>query len=244
MSRVISSAPSLVSRASTSCSSMWIEVRTSSLTRRSRDDDRVLVVVSLPRHVRHEQVLPQGDLARVGGRAVGDDLTLRDLVPDVDDRLLVEVGPLVGPSELDQFVGAELPGLLLHDDDLGRDVFDRARLVGEHDVTRVDGGAELDAGPDERSLGPEQRDRLALHVGAHQGTVGVVVLEERDQGRRHGDELLRARRPCSRSRRAGPDRPHLPCGAPGPGVSWNVPSEARRAFACAMTCLSSSSADR
>ena len=35
MSRVISSAPSLVSRASTSCSSMWIEVRTSSFTRRS-----------------------------------------------------------------------------------------------------------------------------------------------------------------------------------------------------------------
>ncbi len=34
MSRVISSGPSLVSRASTSCSSMWIEVRTSSCTRR------------------------------------------------------------------------------------------------------------------------------------------------------------------------------------------------------------------
>ena len=34
MSRVISSGPSLVSRASTSCSSMWIEVRMSSCTRR------------------------------------------------------------------------------------------------------------------------------------------------------------------------------------------------------------------
>ena len=35
MSRVISSAPSFVSRASISCSSMWIEVSTSSRTRRS-----------------------------------------------------------------------------------------------------------------------------------------------------------------------------------------------------------------
>ncbi|CPU67910.1 Uncharacterised protein [Mycobacteroides abscessus] len=34
MSRVISSGPSLVSRASTSCSSMWIEESTSSCTRR------------------------------------------------------------------------------------------------------------------------------------------------------------------------------------------------------------------
>jgi len=35
MSRVISSSPSLVSRASTSYSWMWIEVRTSSFTSRS-----------------------------------------------------------------------------------------------------------------------------------------------------------------------------------------------------------------
>ena len=35
MSRVISSAPSFVSRASISCSSMWIDVSTSSFTRRS-----------------------------------------------------------------------------------------------------------------------------------------------------------------------------------------------------------------
>jgi hypothetical protein len=35
MSRVISSGPSLVSRASTSCSWMWIDVSTSSFTSRS-----------------------------------------------------------------------------------------------------------------------------------------------------------------------------------------------------------------
>ena len=33
---------------------------------------------------------------------------------------------------------------------------------------------------------------LALHVRAHEGAVGVVVLEERDQGSRHGDDLLGA----------------------------------------------------
>ena len=36
MSRVISSGPSLVSRASTSCSWMWIDVSTSSFTSRSQ----------------------------------------------------------------------------------------------------------------------------------------------------------------------------------------------------------------
>ena len=46
------------------------------------------------------------------------------------------------------------------------------------------------AGADERRLGADQRHRLALHVGAHQRAVGVVVLEERDQRRGDRDELL------------------------------------------------------
>ena len=37
----------------------------------------------------------------------------------------------------------------------------------------------------------EKRHRLALHIGAHQGTVGVVVLEEGHKGRSHGHQLLR-----------------------------------------------------
>ncbi len=100
MSRVISSAPSLVSRASTSCSSMWIEERTSSCTRRWTEDDRVLVVVALPRHERHEQVAPERHLAVVGARTVGDDLADLDPVALVDDRLLVERRALVGAAEL------------------------------------------------------------------------------------------------------------------------------------------------
>ena len=49
----------------------------------------------------------------------------------------------------------------------------------------------LDARPDARGLGAEERHGLALHVRAHQGAVGVVVLEERDQGGGQRDELLR-----------------------------------------------------
>ncbi len=60
------SGPSLVSRASTSCSWMWIEVSTSSRTTRSAQDDGVLEVVALPRHEGHEEVLAEGQLATVG----------------------------------------------------------------------------------------------------------------------------------------------------------------------------------
>ena len=40
------------------------------------EDDRVLEVVALPRHERHEQVLAEGEFAEVGRGAVGDDLAL------------------------------------------------------------------------------------------------------------------------------------------------------------------------
>ena len=74
MSRVISSGPSLVSRASVSYSSMWMEVKTSSLHHSLIEQDGVLVVVALPGHKAHEDVLAQGDLALVGGGAVRNDI--------------------------------------------------------------------------------------------------------------------------------------------------------------------------
>src|SRR6476619_1959558 len=49
----------------------------------------------------------------------------------------------------------------------------------------------FDPGADERRGGTEERDGLALHVGAHQRAVRVVVLEERDERRRHRNDLLR-----------------------------------------------------
>ena len=71
-----------------------------------RQDDRVLVVVALPRHERDEQVLAERHLAAVGAGTVGDDLAGLDPVALVDDRLLVDAGALVGAAELVQPVGA------------------------------------------------------------------------------------------------------------------------------------------
>ena len=48
----------------------------------------------------------------------------------------------------------------------------------------------LHAGADQRRLGLDEGHGLALHVGAHQRAVGVVVLEERDQRRGDRHELL------------------------------------------------------
>ena len=100
MSRVISSSPSFVVRASISYSSMWIEVSSSSLNRRSGDDDRVLEVVALPGHEGDQAVLAERDLATGGRGAVGEHVAGLHLLADGDDRGLVDDRALVRAHEL------------------------------------------------------------------------------------------------------------------------------------------------
>ena len=155
------------------------------------DHDRVLVVVTLPGHERHEKVLAQRQLAVVCRRPVGEDVPLADLVARLDQRLLVDAGALVRAAELGQPVRGAAVLLVVDDDRVARDLGHGAVVVGDDEVAGVAGGPALDAGADERRGGAQQRHRLALHVGAHERAVGVVVLEERDERGGHRHDLLR-----------------------------------------------------
>ena len=88
--------------------------------------------------------------------------------------------------------------------------------------------AALDTGADERRGGPQQRHGLALHVGAHERAVGVVVLEERDQRASRPRRSASATRPCSRPRAGRRTRPRRdgPARAPsrrGTGPASSTP---------------------
>ncbi len=72
---------------------------------------------------------------------------------------------------------------------VGKD--DLAGVLGQGDLARVQGGATLHAGTDIGSGGVNQRHGLTLHVGAHERTLGVVVLEERNQRGCDGEHLTR-----------------------------------------------------
>src|SRR5690606_35148765 len=142
------------------------------------EDDRVLVVVALPRHERHEQVAAQRHLAAVGRRTVGDDVTGLDPVARGDPDLLVVAVALVGAGELGDPVG--LPGAVVvgHGDQVGGDLLHDTGLLGADDVTGVERGAVLHAGAHQRGLGMEYRAGGARHgvprrAGAHQRGLGA-----------------------------------------------------------------------
>src|SRR5712691_279946 len=165
------------------------------------DQDRVLEVVAAPGHERDEHVAAEGQLAHVGARAVAEDLPLADVLADLHDGLLVDAGVLVRALELRQVVdvGPDLlalvrPVLGLHADDDPAAV-DRVHDAGPAAHHRRPGVLDRDvlhAGADERRFAAQQGHGLALHVGAHQRAVGVVVLEEGNERGRHRDELLGA----------------------------------------------------
>ena len=171
---------------------MWIDVSTSSFTRRSREHDRVLEVVTLPRHERHEQVLAERELAEVRRRAVGEHVALLDL-----RRRSSTIGfwlmhvPWFERRNLASRCVTRPPFLYSTVTVSPDDVDDRAVVGREQHVAGVACGARLDTGADVRRGRPQQRDGLALHVGAHERAVGVVVLEERDERGRDRDDLLR-----------------------------------------------------
>src|ERR1039458_3841703 len=155
------------------------------------DKDGVLEVVTAPGHEGDQDVAAEAEFTLLRAWPVGDDLALEDAVAVADDGLLVDAGVLVGALELGELidVGAdltrELGGVMLafdaDDDALGVDRIDDAVALGEDDGAGVAGGDALHAGADVRSFGDQQRNGLALHVGAHQRTVGVVMLKERDE---------------------------------------------------------------
>src|SRR5439155_972204 len=119
----------------------------------------------------------------------------RELLSEGRYRKLVEEH---GPDAFRAGMGAEAIRELLKKLDVGLDhdarrvdLLDHAVAPRDHGDARVARHHPLHAGADERRVGAQEGHRLALHVGAHEGAVGVVVLEERDQRRRHRHQLVR-----------------------------------------------------
>ena len=155
------------------------------------EDDGVLEVVALPRHEGDEQVLAERQLTVIGGRTVGEKLALLTLSPSATRTFWLMQESWFERSNFFRrrvFWPSFLYSMTMWSPSSSTTV--PSSSARKH-VGGIAGAAPLDAGADVGRLGSQQRDGLALHVGAHERTVGVVVLEERDQGGGDRDDLLR-----------------------------------------------------
>src|SRR5690606_32453711 len=120
------------------------------------------------------------------------------LVTFAHQRTLVDAGVLVGAGVLGQvvdvdtgFTGFDFVIGHAHHDTAGIDRIDHAATTSHHADTGVTGDVALHAGTHQRLAGAQGRHGLTLHVRTHEGAVGVVVLEERNQRSGNGNHLLR-----------------------------------------------------
>src|SRR5690606_21214012 len=128
---------------------------------------------------------------------LGKDVSSLNHIALRNQRPLIDAGVLVGTGVLGEVINiyARLTRLGLfvahaHDDTGRIDTLDHPAVLGHHTDTRVMCHVALQSGADERLLGAQGWHRLPLHVRAHQCTVGVIVLEEGNQGRCNGHHLL------------------------------------------------------
>ena len=109
-----------------------------------------------------------------------------------DYGALVYAGSLVGTKELDDFVFVAFAVVVaLNNNSCGVDLSNGACMLRKNGYAGVDGGFVLHTGTDEGSFGFKQRNRLLLHVGAHQSAVCVVVFKERNHCGCYGNNHLR-----------------------------------------------------
>ncbi len=164
--------------------------------------DGILIVISLPRHVGHEQVLTQCQLAVCGRIAFGKDVALLHAVALVADGTEVDGHVLVGATELGNAIFLQrrlkayefliLSAVIKNADGGGINIVNHAIAFGSNHGAAVLTNLLLNTGTYDGSLGAQQGHGLAHHVRSHQRTVSIVVLQEGNQGSSDRGNLLRS----------------------------------------------------
>ena len=161
-----------------------------------RDEDGVFKVVTIPRHESHQHVLTQSEFAQVCGCTVSDHIAFSEFVATLNDGTLVNIGVLVRTLVFDEVVNihTNLTGLgfsivhTYHDTGSVNIVNNTATQCSDHG-TGVNRSNALNTCSHKSFFWTQDRHSLALHIGAHQSAVGVIVLKEGHQRSGHRDDL-------------------------------------------------------
>ena len=150
------------------------------------DNDRIFVVATIERHETDQNISPKCQLALIGRGTIGEDFAFFHLLAGFDQRFLILTRSLVQANVLFKIVN------IGSDFDTSRiNVSDLSGSAGPDKHAGIIGDLQLHAGTDDRRLGHQKRNSLSLHVGTHQRTVSIIVLQERNQASRNTDHLSR-----------------------------------------------------
>ena len=154
------------------------------------EKNSILVVITFPCHESDKRVLSEGKLSVACGSSVSDYPAGLYPVALVYDGSLVHACALVASLELDKMVNILLSAVSLYNNLVGRKLFDNTAVFSHNGDTRVFCRLVFHTCSYYRRVRRKKGHSLTLHVGTHKGTVSVVVLKERNEGRSYGNHLL------------------------------------------------------
>ena len=165
------------------------------------DYDRILKVVSFPRHKGHLHVSTQGQFTFFGSITFTKYLTFFHLVPFSYDWFQVDTGPLVCFSELHQLVGLRvivkayqpffIGSIVLNGDLLCIHILNNSISFGIDQYSGIGSYLSFQTCTYDRRVWSQQWNCLTHHVRSHQRTVRIIVLQERNQRCGNGSNLVR-----------------------------------------------------
>ncbi|CRH88225.1 Uncharacterised protein [Chlamydia trachomatis] len=149
----------------------------------------VFVVVAIPCHKCHEQILPKSQFTACRCRPISNQRAFFDAVAFIDAHMLVCAVTLVGTLKLEQLINTVLATIFEHMHCIGRNFSDDARSCCYSRIASINGCACLHAGAHKRSYWAQQGHGLPLHVCTHKSTVRIVMLQERNHSGTHRAHL-------------------------------------------------------
>ena len=155
------------------------------------DNHSILEVVALPRHEGDHHIAAQSEFTTLSGITLTKHLSLLNLIAFLDNWAQVDGGRMIGTLILGKAVflhivvernEALLLSAVVTDDYLsGVDILDNTVGLGVEQHTTIVCHSLLNTRTHNGNFGIEQGNSLTHHVRSHKGTVGIVVLEERNE---------------------------------------------------------------
>ena len=146
------------------------------------EQNSILVVITLPGHKSDQRVLTKRKLTIGCRRAISDNLSCLNMLTLEHDRSLVVAVALVASHKFSQMIIIFCSVIVL-DRDICRCGTKYCTCFSCNNAyTGVNGCLGLHTSTNNRSLCCKKRNGLTLHVGSHQRTVRIIVLQERNQG--------------------------------------------------------------
>ena len=140
----------------------------------------VLVVIAFPSHEANQHISAQTDFTMIRGRAICDHVAAAYFFPHFHNGMLINTGRLIGTCKFRKMIGMRFVIGILNYNFVCRNLPYETIFLCKYADAGIPSCLAFDTSRNIGCFRSEQRDRLALHVGTHQSTVCIVVVQERN----------------------------------------------------------------